>query len=230
MRVLIVEDVSLVADYISDLAKKHLKDSKIKVAYTLQEAQFCITEEVFDLVFLDLNLNGKSGFQLLEYAVAASFQTIVITANREKAAIAFDYGVLDFISKPIIEERFKIAIHRFLNGQGSHREQLKYLTVKSKGLITLIKIEDIEYIQASGNYSEIHTTSNQRFLHDKNLEKLYKILPDHFIRTHRSYIVERTKIVKVIKLGGGKYELELASGKIASLSRRVYKELFINND
>ncbi len=103
MRVLIVEDVTLIAERIADLAKQFLPDAKIKISHTLEDAKLCIREESYDLLFLDLNLNGKDGFDLLHFAVAASFQTIIITANREQASLAFDYGVLDFISKPILE-------------------------------------------------------------------------------------------------------------------------------
>ncbi len=229
MKVLIVEDVTLVADRISDLAKKHLSDCKVKISHTLEDAHYSISEEVYDLLFLDLNLNGKNGFKLLQSVTASSFQTIIITANREKASIAFDYGVLDFINKPIVEKRFKIAVDRFLNGNGAYREKLKYLTIKSKGVISLIKIEDIEFLKASGNYSEIHTIQKRCFLHDKNLEKLTKILPDNFLRIHRSYIVIKTKIHKVIKHGGGKYSLELTSGEIVPLSRTMFKEFFLND-
>lgn len=229
MRVLIVEDVTLVADRISDLAKKYLSNCRITISHTLQDAKYCVTEEVYDLLFLDLNLNGENGFNLLKLVTAASFQTIIITANREKASIAFDFGVLDFISKPILEERFKVAIDRFLNGNGTHREKLKYLTIKSKGVISLINIEDIEFIKASGNYSDIYTVNKRLFLYDKNLEKLTKILPESFVRVHRSYIVKKSKISKVIKHGGGKYSLELTNGEMVSLNRRIYKELFMNN-
>ncbi|MEE9363823.1 MAG: LytTR family DNA-binding domain-containing protein [Cellulophaga sp.] len=229
MRVLIVEDVTLVADHISDLVKKHLSGCKITISHTLADAKYCVNEGVYDLLFLDLNLNGEDGFKLLKLVTSASFQTIIITANREKASIAFDFGVLDFISKPILEERFKVAIDRFLNGNGTHREKLKYLTIKSKGVISLINIEDIEFIKASGNYSEIHTVNKRCFLHDKNLEKLSKLLADNFVKVHRTYIVEKSKITKVLKHGGGKYSLELISGETASLSRTMYKKLFLTN-
>ena len=177
------------------------------------------------MLFLDLNLNGANGFELLKSVTAASFQTIIITANREKATIAFDFGVLDFVSKPIVEERFKMAIDRFLSGHGSHREKLKSLSIKSKGVIRLVNIEEIQFIKASGNYSEIHTLKKTSFIHDKNLEKLSKILPDNFVRVHRSYIVDSTKISRIIKHGGGKYRLELTNGEIISLSRAVYRTL-----
>lgn len=226
MRVLIVEDVTLVADRIAALSKKYLSNCKVQISYTLEDAQHRINEEVYDLLFLDLNLNGKNGFELLELVTASSFQTIIITANREKASIAFDYGVLDFIGKPIIEKRFKAAIDRFLDGNGSYREKLKYLTIKSKGIISLVRIGDIKFIKASGNYSELHTADNRCLLHDKNIDKLVKILPDTFVKVHRSFIVHKSRISKLIKHGGGKYSLELQSGDVVSVSRSMYNELF----
>lgn len=229
MNVLIVEDVTLVAERIADLGKKYINNCKVTISHNLEDAQICITEKTYDLLFLDINLNGKSGFELLKSATAASFQTIIVTANREKASLAFDFGVLDFISKPIIEERFKLAIDRFLNGINPYREKLKYLSIKSKGIVRLIDIHEIEFIKASGNYSEIHTIQKASFLHDKNLEKLSRILPDHFIRVHRSYIVAETKINTIIKHGGGKYSLKLEGGECISLSRTIYKSFFSTN-
>lgn len=155
-------------------------------------------------------------------------QTIVITANQDKAALAFDFGVLDFITKPILTKRFKLAIDRFLNDGGSfiQREKLKYLSIKSAGVVELIPLENVEFIKASGNYSEVYTSEQSCLLHDKNLDKLLKILPDSFIRIHRSYVVAEHKIIKVIKHGGGKYSVAHTNGKLLPQSRDVYKQKF----
>jgi two-component system response regulator LytT len=226
MRLLIVEDVTLIAERIADLAKQYLPDAKIKISHTLEDAKLCIREESYDLLFLDLNLNGKDGFELLHFAVAASFQTIIITANREQASLAFDYGVLDFISKPISEKRFKMAVDRFLSDGNPQREAVKYLAIKSKGQVKLISLEDVEFIKASGNYAEVYTHKKDCFLHDKNLDKLLKVLPKSFIRVHRSFIIPKHSISKVLKHGGGKYSIVLTGGKVVPLSRMVYKEFF----
>ena len=226
MRLLIVEDVTLIAERIADLAKQFLPDAKIKISHTLEGAKLCIREESYDLLFLDLNLNGKDGFELLHVAVAASFQTIIITANREQATLAFDYGVLDFISKPISEKRFKMAVDRFLGDGNSQREAVKYLAIKSKGQVKLISLEDVDFIKGSGNYAEVFTHKKECFLHDKNLDKLLKVLPKSFIRVHRSYIIPKHSIAKVLKHGGGKYSIVLTGGEVVPLSRNVYKEFF----
>lgn len=226
MNILIVEDITLIAERIADLTKKYLTGAKITISHTLEDAQLCIQEKAFDLLFLDLNLNGKDGFELLQTAAASSFQTIIITANREQAATAFDYGVFDFISKPILEARFKVSIDRLLNNSASYREQLKQLAVKTRGAIQLIPIENVVYIKAAGNYSEVYTKDSHYFLHDKNLEKLLQLLPEKFTRIHRSYVVDKTQILKIVKHGSGKYSVQLDPNLDIPLSREHYKKLF----
>lgn len=226
MKVLIVEDVTLVADRIAELAKMHMKDCVIKIAHSLESAKLCIQEDIYDLMLLDLNLNGKDGFELLKTVISEAFHTIIITANREQAVRAFDFGVVDFISKPISERRFKIAIDRFLNNSNACKENLRYVSVKSKGTVRLIAFEDIVYIKASGNYSEIYSSKNDFVLHDKNLDKLFKALPDSFVRVHRSYIVPKAKMNQIIKHGGGKYSIRLSGSVTVPLSRSIYKDVF----
>jgi len=226
MKILIVEDVTLVAERIFDLSKQYFERAEPQICYTLSQAKQNIMEQTWDLLFLDLNVNGENGFDLLKLAVASSFQTIVITANPDKAALAFDYGVLDFITKPIIEKRFKLAVDRYLNDTYRRRERLKYLSIKSKGQVRLLAIDEINYIKAAGNYAEVFVANNKNFLHDKSADKLLKILPDNFIRIHRSYIVPENNISKVIKHGGGKYGIELIDGLEVPMSREVYKQRF----
>jgi DNA-binding LytR/AlgR family response regulator len=229
MNILIVEDITLIAERIADLTTKYVSGAKTTISHTLEDAKLHIQEKTFDLLFLDLNLNGKDGFELLQTAAASSFQTIIITANRDKAANAFDIGVFDFISKPILENRFKLAIDRLQNSTASYREQLKQLAVKTKGAIQLIPIDDVVYIKASGNYSELYTNDGSCYLHDKNLEKLVQLLPDYFIRIHRSYVVDKNQIVKILKHGGGKYSLQLQHALDIPLSREYYKKMSSSN-
>ena len=226
MKILIVEDITLVAERIMDLSKIFFEKCDVKITYSLHDAIDYLAENSIDLLFLDLNINGESGFELLQLAVASSFHTIVITATPDKAALAFDYGVLDFITKPISEQRFSLAADRYLNNTFVQREKLKHLSIKSAGVIQLIPIESIEFIKASGNYSEINTSQQRRFLHDKNTEKLLKMLPGNFIRIHRSYIVQENRIQQIINKGAGQYNVQLINGELLPLSRTIYKQRF----
>lgn len=230
MKILVVEDVTLVAERISDLAKVYLENPKVRISHTLEDALIGIREEVYDLVFLDLNLNGKDGFDLLKETVQTSFYTIIITANRDRASKAFDIGVLDFISKPISEKRFEMAIARYLDSASARRESLKCLAIKSRGKVHLIKIDEIKFIKASGNYSEIYTFDGKVFVHDKNLDKLITLLADNFVRVHRSYIVPQKTISKIVKRGGGRYDIVLMDTTILPLSRTMYRALLEKMD
>ena len=84
--------------------------------------------------------------------VVHAFAQQVLT---EATALAFDHGVLDFITKPISESRFKLAVDRYLSDTFCQREQLKYLSIKSKGQVKLLPIAQIDHIKAAGNYTEI---------------------------------------------------------------------------
>ncbi len=224
--ILIVEDIPLVAERVADLCHQHFQYCDVHLVSSTQMAKESLSQHRYDLMLLDLNLNGDDGFSLLEHASSASFHTIIITASPEKATKAFDYGVLDFITKPVTEKRFKQAIERYENVTQNSRQQISQLSIKHSGKVMFIPVEDIHFIQAAGNYSEIITYSNQTFLHDKNMEQLTKMLATKFVRIHRSYLVEKNKIGAISNYGSGKYKITLKSGQQLPLSRSVYKETF----
>ena len=78
----------------------------------LQQGLGFIKEQSIDLLFLDLNLNREDGYELLEEVAAESFHTIIVSAYKDRAIRAFEYGVLDFVAKPYTEERLSLAIQR----------------------------------------------------------------------------------------------------------------------
>jgi DNA-binding LytR/AlgR family response regulator len=221
MNLLIVEDVTLIAERIAGLASKYFPSSNIDIVYDIETAKEKIEATIYDLLLLDLNLNGENGFDLISNLTSSSFETIIITADKNKAAMAFDFAVLDFITKPIKESRFELAAQRYLNLHYPHRDKLKYLSIKLAGKINLVAIDSITYIKASGNYSEINTIDGQHFLYDKPLEKLENILPESFKRIHRSYIVGQSNINNIQTHGGGKYSIEINNAAIP-MSRSFY--------
>ena len=83
-----------------------------------------------DLLLLDLNLHGKSGFLALENAVAGSFQTIIVSAYADQAITAYEYGVLDFVNKPFSRARLEKALNRFLNSDYIPVNQTRYLSIR----------------------------------------------------------------------------------------------------
>jgi two-component system response regulator LytT len=227
MRVLIVEDEALVASRLVRLLREVLGErlSSVAVQHSLDSAHFFLQDTPIDLLLLDLNLNGQDGFDLLQQAVAGSFHTIVVSANRQRAIEAFDYGVLDFVGKPVTAERLQKALVRF--GDRDHRAAapLKYLAVRRRQAIQLLDIGEVLFIKGAGIYSELHLRNGRVELHDKSLQRLQEVLPPDFQRVHKSYIVRLVDVRQLLSHGSSKYELELLNGTLLPVGRERYKEL-----
>lgn len=227
MNILIVEDERVAARRIKRMITELLKEkvSSIELCETVDEAHDYLDSNLIDLLFLDLNLHGDDGFTVLDKFVQKKYRTIIISANIDRALEAYEHGVLDFLPKPLQLERLDLALKRYENAVSSDNVQNQTLAVKSYGHIELIPVQKILYIKGAGDYAEIYTDNEKTYLHSKSLEALTQLLPREFIRTHKSYIVDKTKIKEFLIHGGGKYECELHSGERIPVSRTRYKTL-----
>lgn len=226
IHVLIVEDEEMAMIRLKSLLLRIFDERNIRISTCddLDESLKLINQEKIDLLLLDLNLNGENGFDILKRCVSHSFQTIIVSANREQALEAFQYGVFDFIDKPVLFSRFKESIQRFLSNQRSQNES-RYLTIRKSSALELIPIERIHYIQAAQHYSELYFDETSFELHEKSLDKLMAILPSNFERVHRSYIVNMRFVRRFKSHSGSKYTVELLTGIEIPVGRTRYKEI-----
>lgn len=227
MHILIIEDETRIAKRIERMVNAYFAKSlnTLKILDNLQDAQNYIQENTLDLVLLDLNLNGESGFEVLKTAVSNAFHTIIISAHSDKAILAFEYGVLDFVSKPFNQERLDKAFQRLINADKNVSVEAKYLAIKKRSGIYLVNVKDVLFIKGAGTYTEVHLRNGDKELHDKSLEKLEQLLPNTFFRTHKSYLVKLTEIKEIMVRTGSKYLAELHNGDILPIGRTKYKEL-----
>ncbi|MDH7444226.1 LytR/AlgR family response regulator transcription factor [Aquimarina sp. 2201CG14-23] len=227
MNILIVEDESRIAKRIERMTRAILGDTlqSIKHSNTLQEAVKFIENNALDLVLLDLNLNGSSGFDLLTTAVSESFHTIVISAYKEQAITAFEYGVLDFVPKPFNSDRLEQALLRISTKEKIATSAIKYLAIKKRHKVQLTPIEDVVYIKGAGAYTELFLANGKKELHDKSLEKLEQLLSPYFERIHKSYLVKMSEITKISVASGSKYMAELKNEEQIPVGRTKYKDM-----
>jgi two-component system response regulator LytT len=220
MHVLIVEDEPAISERIQRQVSQILGNrlGKLKSFDNLDDAQEYIAEQSIDLLFLDLNLQGEDGFELLGSLTASSFHTVIISAYADKAIQAFEYSILDFIAKPFTKQRLEQAINRILDVKFRQDYGVRYLSIKLAKEIKLIEISDIDYIIAADHYSEL-VINEKKMLHDKSIQKLLLLLPPSFEQIHRSYIVNMNKVLNVIAEGGSKYTLTLKNGEQLPISR-----------
>lgn len=224
MHILIVEDEPVIAQRLQRQISEILgnKLGRLNILHNLDDARDYIAGQSIDLLVLDLNLHGESGFELLMTFTAASFHTIIVSACMDEAIRAFEFGVLDFVAKPFTRERLEQAFNRLLDANLRQDYGVRYLSVKQAGAINLLEVSRIDYIEAAGHYSEVVIGGEIR-LHDKSIDKLLAILPPSFERIHRSYIVNMNKVLRLITEPGSKYHLELTDGRTLPIGRSRFK-------
>lgn len=214
MKIVVVEDEAQVAQRVIRLTKKLFPDriDSLQAFSSLEKAKDSLIGKEIDLLLLDLNLNGENGFALLQSIIAEPFHTIIVSAYKEQALRAFEYGVLDFVPKPIAEDRLKAAFDRFEGLTNAAQPPPKRLAIKLNGRIEFIPLTEVDHICGASDYAEVHLRSGKSYLSDKTLDSLELILHQDFIRIHRSHIARRDRIANLRAAEGSRYSIELSSG------------------
>jgi two-component system, LytTR family, response regulator len=249
---LIVDDEPLAREGLRALLCRDPEISAIREARDGREAVAAIRESKPDLVFLDVQMPEMEGFAVVQAIGAESMPaTIFVTAHDQYAIRAFEINALDYLLKPVIEERFVKALARAKdrirsNGAADSNRQiiglletiafpqnyLRRLAVRSAGKTIFLDVADVDWIGAAENYVELHVGRTSHLLH-VTMSTLEKSLePTTFLRIHRSIIVNCNRI-KEIQSGGahGEYVITLRDG-VRLQSGRTYADqlkALINN-
>ncbi|QNN40147.1 LytR/AlgR family response regulator transcription factor [Pedobacter roseus] len=225
MRILIIEDEARIARRIERMTNDFFEgNATISIIDSLKKGIEFLEKEKINILLLDLNLNGRDGFEVLSTMTSRSFQTIVVSANTENALRAFELGVLDFVPKPFDRERLFLALNRAVTLKKESNNSIRYLSVRKTGSIKLIDLDLMGYIQGAGIYSEIHLLDGTKELHDKGLDALEKILPSGFERIHKSYIINIVQADRILVSSGSRYNLQLKNGEVLPIGRSRYKD------
>ena len=162
-----------------------------------------LLKENVDLVFLDVEMPGMTGIELVKNLEKRPI-IILITSKTDYAVEAFELNVADYIIKPVTLSRFMVAVSKAkelfeIKGQKIelNEKDKEYMFVRSNSVLTKIKIKDITYIQALGDYVNIYTIDSRYTVHItlKGMEE--KLPEDKFYRLHRSYLIALDHIDKV---------------------------------
>ena len=219
MRALIVEDEPPIARRLARLLRDEggADVTVVGTCTTLAAAEGALARGGVDVVFLDLGLNGRDGFELVRDAAAGPFHTVVVSAHTERALEAFEVGVLDFVGKPFGAERIRTTLER-LRGARAERPAAS-LAVRSAGRVDLVPVAEVAYVRSAGSYSELVLRDGSVRLHSKSLDRLLAVLPATFERVHRSYIVRLDEVVRLRVREGSRYAVVLQSGEELPVGR-----------
>ncbi|GAB5520623.1 MAG: LytTR family DNA-binding domain-containing protein [Rhodothermales bacterium] len=219
MHILIVEDERVIAQRLERLLLAEAEEERLhimKVA-TLEAAEAWLAEHPVDVLFLDLNLNGEDGFDLLDTMVVQAFHTVVVSAHTDRAMEAFEVGVLDFIGKPFGAARVRRTLERLRGARAQHPAAA--LAIRSAGRVERVPIAEVAYVRAAGAYSELILRDGQVRVHSKSLERLMDVLPPVFERVHRSYAIRLDEVLHVQVREGSRYTAVLVSGETIPIGR-----------
>jgi DNA-binding LytR/AlgR family response regulator len=213
MRILIVEDEPLIRQRLLRLCMELAGTrARFDTAEDLDAAGDRLERNAYDGLLLDLNLGGEDGFELLREAVSGRYHCVVVSAHRDRAVQAFEYGVLDFVPKPFTRERLGQALERLLDAARHRSGRARYLGIWRAQGTALVDLAEVLWIRADGDYSQLRLLDGRSELHDRSLAGLASVLPADFVRCHRSYLVNLRHIRTLHSGTGSRYWLALAGG------------------
>jgi two-component system LytT family response regulator len=249
LRALIVDDEPLARRSIRALLAG---DAAIAVAGECAngaEALAMIRAGGIDLLFLDIQMPGMTGFELLEALSPAPLPAVIfVTAFDEFALRAFEVQSVDYLLKPFDDDRFYKALAR-AKAEVSRRDvastqrkllglleelrggaaaparggYLSRLMLRSTGRVLMVGVDDIDWIEADGDYARLTTGGKQHLLRETFSELEQHLDPGAFVRIHRSYIVRIDRIRELRPQSNGDYRVYLRDGTQLPLSR-TYRE------
>ena len=246
VRILIVDDEPLARRRIEDLLAKEEDVEIVGAAAGGVEAVELIGRLTPDLVFLDVQMPGMSGLQVVDEIGAEKMPaTIFVTAFDRFALKAFDVAAVDYLVKPFDDERFRQAFRRARRtielrevgkmtkrlaallkeeGTGSaptttSKKYLERISVESRGQVRVVPVAKVDYITASGPYAELHVGDRTFAIRERMQTLEERLDPAVFIRVHRSAIVRLDRIDALLRSSGGDYAVRLKDGTELPVSR-----------
>lgn len=234
LKTIIVDDEPKARRIMCALLEKHCDEVEILgTADDVPEAVKLINKTKPDLVFLDIEMPGFTGFQLMDFFETVDFQIIFTTAYSEYALQAFQVSAIDYLLKPIEVSALNEAVQKAIKqqeaiGQDQRLEALaanlnpsgaiKKIALPVADGFMFVEPEDVLYLQADGSYTNIHLVDGQQFLVTKKIKEFVRIL-NHpcFFKTHRSYLINLNQIKQYVRTDGG--YIIMANGDQVTLAR-----------
>ncbi len=254
IRALIVDDEPLARERLQELLAEAPGVSVVGTAADGPAAVDAIRKHAPDLVFLDVQMPGMSGIDVIEELGQAEMPvTVFVTAYDQYAIKAFDLAAVDYLLKPFDDERFEQALRRAreqianredeaiserllhllqerdpsLLEEESARDEpyLERIAVQGRGKARIVPVDDLTHVTADGSYAELHTDEDTYVIRERMKTLAARLDPDAFVRVHRSAIVRLDEIELILRGGGGNYAVRLKDGTRLSVSRSRIDEL-----
>lgn len=246
IRTMIIDDEPLARERVKRFLRDEDEIEIIGECGNGVDAVGAIKEKKPDLVFLDIQMPEKNGFEVIRSLNGKYMPTVVfVTAYDQYALQAFDVHALDYLLKPFTRERLHRAVVRAreqIDGKRygkiderltsliadlkTEKKYLERLVVKTTGRVFFLKADEIDWIEAAGNYVKLHVGRETHMIRETMNGIEAKLDPDRFLRIHRSTVVHIDRIKELHPMFSGDYAVILRDGTELALSRN-YRERFV---
>lgn len=229
MKVLIIDNDQAVREALVQLINKYCPQiTQVNQSDGVEAGIKEIHSSKPDLVFLDVEMDDGTGFDLVQKVGNYNFQLVFITAHNKYAVNAFKFSAIDFLLKPIDPDELVISVKKaasqirnkdleqqvkllkdILGNSNATTHKEKKIALNDGNIIHYIKVADIIYCKADGSYTVFYITNNRKIMVSHILKEYDDLLCDYgFVRTHHSFLVNITKITRFDKTDGGQLFLE----------------------
>jgi two-component system LytT family response regulator len=233
LRALIADDEPLARALLREYLDTHADIQIVAEADNGLDAARCIQELALDLIFLDIQMPKLTGLEVLQ--LTGRRQGVVFTTAYDQHALAaFDLHAVDYLLKPFSQERFDAAIRRAaqLSGEGApaverlvSRQALTRVLVQDGSTLRVLPLDEIDYVEAQADYVAFHHAGRDHLKAQRISEVEAQLDPRHFVRVHRSFIVNLRQMQSIERTESNGYALRLRSGKRIPVSRSGHDKL-----
>lgn len=199
MKALIVDDNDIARTTLAHLAKQVPNLTIVNEYSNAIEAYNHLQNNQVDLIFLDIEMPEMTGIELTKNLSGKDIVIIFTSSNKDYALEAFELNIADYILKPVMPARFLQAVSKAQSILESRKEDVEvtkdeFLFVRDSNITRRLKLDDIFYAEAMGDYVKFYTREKMFAIHGKMKTAEERLPKNHFIRVHRSYIVSVGKI------------------------------------
>ena len=239
IKAVIIDDEPKGRNILQQLIAVHCKELEVvATAENADEGLLQIDLHNPHVVFLDVEMPGKSGFDLLREAGKINFKIVFVTAYNHYSLKAIKFNAFDYLLKPVDLDELKFTVEKLKTSLEPANEKIinnllhtsaypdkafSKIAISDLGSITLIDNNDIVFLEAKGGATVVHLTSNKKITATKSLKEFEDLLQDQFfLRIHHAYLINVKHVVKYIKGEGGSVlmnnntELEVSRRKKAA--------------
>lgn len=249
LKTIIADDEPLARERLRFLLSGDEEICVVRECRNTREAAAALKERRIDVLFLDIQMPGGGGFELLERVGPAHMPvTVFVTAHNQYAVKAFEVHALDYLTKPVEPERLQATLTRVKervassaalsnqeqlksvleslgNGAGAKKDYPRRLLVPGGRKDSFVNVEEIEWIEAADYYCCLHV-GTRNFMLRETIKQLAETLdPARFVRIHRSTIVNVERVQEIFREGRSEGSVSLANGQRLKMSKAGWQQL-----